>query len=390
MTSRTQLVASLEGLVPGASELDTDELRERHAYAAWSCLTEPGDAVAGAAIQALGAAGALDAARSGSAAPADETWVAGVRRWAPRWSGISDAFDRARTCGARLLTPADPEWPRHLDDLGVHAPRCLWVQGSPAALATGAAVALVGARAATGYGEHVAGELAAGVGGAGITVVSGGAYGIDGMAHRAALAGGGVTVAFVAGGVDRPYPAGHASLLARISEAGGAVAAEVPCGTSPTKWRFLQRNRLIAALSDATVVVEAGWRSGSLNTAGHAAALGRPLGAVPGPVTSAASAGCHRLLREYDARCVTTPDEVLELLGHEGADAEHPSDRTDDRTRLLDALSARSGRMTSDVARRAGFSEDEAQTLLGFAELDGLARRQGDRWLRGAETDRHA
>ncbi|MDF2576486.1 MAG: dprA, partial [Agromyces sp.] len=167
----------------------------------------------------------------------------------------------------------------------------------------GRSIALVGARAATGYGEHVTMEASAGLVDRGFAIVSGGAYGIDGMAHRAALASRGVTVAFLAGGVDRFYPLGHEALLARIADT-GAVVSELPCGSAPTKWRFLQRNRLIAAAADATVVLEAGMRSGSLNTAGHAAALGRPLGAVPGPVTSPASAGCHRLLREFDAVCV--------------------------------------------------------------------------------------
>src|SRR5690606_23806686 len=138
-------------------------------------------------------------------------------------------------------------------------------------------------------------------------------YGIDGMAHRAALASGGQTIAFLAGGVDRFYPSGHDALLTRIVEC-GAVVSELPCGSQPTKWRFLQRNRLIAAAGRATVVIEAGWRSGSLNTAGHAAALGSPRGAVPGPVTSAASAGCHRLIRDFDAICVTTPAEMAELI----------------------------------------------------------------------------
>lgn len=116
-------------------------------------------------------------------------------------------------------------------------------------------------------------------------MVSGAAFGIDGAAHRAALLAGGTTIAVLAGGVDRPYPRAHTHMLDRIA-ATGAVISEVPCGSEPTKWRFLQRNRVIAALGDATVVVEAGHRSGALNTAGHAAAMSRPLGAVPGPVTS--------------------------------------------------------------------------------------------------------
>ena len=150
-----------------------------------------------------------------------------------------------------------------------------------------------------------AAELAA----SGVTIVSGAAYGIDGMAHRAALNAGGVTVAMLAGGVDRAYPAGHTELLARIA-AHGVVASEVPCGSAPTKWRFLQRNRSISALAQATVVVEAGWRSGSLNTAGHAAALGRPLGAVPGPITSTTSTGCHLLIQAGIARLITSADDL--------------------------------------------------------------------------------
>ena len=187
-------------------------------------------------------------------------------------------------------------------------------------------IALVGARAATGYGEHVAMESSAGLVDRGFAIVSGGAYGIDGMAHRAALASDGTTIAFLAGGVDRFYPLGHESLLSRIAQT-GAVVSELPCGAAPTKWRFLQRNRLIAAASEATVVLEAGIRSGSLNTAGHAAALGRPLGAVPGPVTSPASAGCHRLLREFDAVCVVDADQMAELAGR------RPAERMPGRTR---------------------------------------------------------
>src|SRR6478735_9090910 len=162
-------------------------------------------------------------------------------------------------------------------------------------------------------------EVSSGLVDRGYTIVSGAALGIDGHAHRAALANRGGTIAVLAGGLDRFYPAAHDALLKRIVEH-GAVVTEVPMGTPPTKWRFLQRNRLIAAISGATVVIEAGWRSGSLNTAGHAAALGRPLGALPGPVTSSASAGCHRMIREMDAVCVTTVDEMAELSPLEGGE----------------------------------------------------------------------
>ncbi|HYP72672.1 MAG TPA: DNA-processing protein DprA, partial [Microbacterium sp.] len=165
----------------------------------------------------------------------------------------------------------------------------------------------------------------------------------------------------------------------------GAVAAEVPCGTTPTRFRFLARNRLIAALSDATVVVEAGWRSGARNTANHAREIGRPLGVVPGPITSASSMGCHRLLRESDAVCITGPDDVRELVGLSGDTAGSLFDAgpyTDHRTRILDALSARTARSTDDIARRGGFDPDEAAALLGMLELDGAVHRSPIGWSR--------
>jgi DNA processing protein len=236
-----------------------------------------------------------------------------MARWRPRLSSAD--YLRVKAAVQRLnltvLVPGDEHWPTDLAVLGDKQPFALYVRGD-ASLLTTPMIGLVGARAATGYGEHVTMELAAGVVDRGYTVVSGAAYGIDGMAHRAAIASNGKTVAVLAGGVDRFYPAGHDQLLARIVEV-GAVVSELPPGSAPTKWRFLARNRIIAALSDALVVVEAGFRSGSLNCAGHAAVLGIPLGAVPGPVTSPTSAGCHRLFREENAKCVTTAAEIVEL-----------------------------------------------------------------------------
>jgi DNA processing protein len=230
-------------------------------------------------------------------------------------------------------------------------------------------------------------EASAGLVDRGFAIVSGAAYGIDGMAHRAALASRGTTVAFLAGGLDRFYPSGHDALLTRIVET-GAVLSEVPCGTPPTKWRFLQRNRLIAAASQATVVLEAGWRSGSLNTANHALTLGRPVGVVPGPVTSAASAGCHKLIREKpEVTLVTTPDEMAALVGSGvsvsgGFSAEHT-----DESRLLDALSTRSPRPVSNLAARSGLSVAAVQAALGTLALEGLAVERDRGWLRKRPDD---
>nr|WP_243845495.1 DNA-processing protein DprA [Microbacterium halimionae] len=300
---------------------------------------------------------------------------------------VDDAFARAARANVRLITPDHESWPRSLTDLGDHAPRCLWFRGNASVFSRYSAhVAIVGARAATGYGEHVASEFAAELAARGVVIVSGAAYGIDGFAHRAALAAGGTSIAVLAGGADRPYPSGHARLIDSIATK-GVVCSEVPCGSAPTKWRFLQRNRVIAALADATVVVEAGWRSGSLNTAGHAAALSRPLGAVPGPVTSAASAGCHRLLREFDARCITGVDDVVELLGLDSAqtlfdsESDDTAARTNERTRVTDALSTRSARNIDDIARRSGMSNTEVQQVLGILQLEEKVRRVEGGWL---------
>ena len=391
------------------------------ARAVLGLVAEPGDGVLGRAIAAIGAVRTADALVERRSADQlvslvceagevfDEREAStGLERWLPRLdqSAFVRTLTQAARVGARFIVPGDAGWPTAVDELGVHAPIGLWVRGHLGALPSSTpSIALVGARAATGYGEHVAMESSAGLVDRGFTIISGGAYGIDGMAHRAALSSDGPTVAFLAGGVDRFYPLGHESLLSRIAET-GAVVSELPCGAAPTKWRFLQRNRLIAAASDATVVLEAGLRSGSLNTAGHAAELGRPLGAVPGPVTSPASAGCHRLLREFDAVYVVDADQMVELasgilpsragrgnaaraagVGTGRAPAQSgtsasPLDPAPEMLRVIDALSTRSPRVIADVARRAGMSVPEVMAVLGPLELNGIAVRHAEGWLR--------
>jgi DNA processing protein len=373
---------------------DRAAVGERFARAAWSLVAEPGDGDAGRLVEELGAEpamAALVARVRGEAAPGGPTIPdAAFERWRGRvGSGaVQLALRQAARFAATLVIPGDEHWPGGLHDLGEHAPFALWVRGDHARLrALDRSIAVVGARAATAYGEHVAMEAAAGLVDRRIAVVSGAAYGIDGAAHRAALASQGGTVAFLAGGVDRFYPAGHEQLLQKIVEQ-GAVVAEVPCGVAPSKWRFLQRNRLIAAATQATVVVEAGWRSGSINTAHHAAQLGRPVGVVPGPVTSSASAGCHRLLRESEALCVTTPSEMAQLLGEEepigagdgAVGSPAPLDAT--RLRLLDAMSTRAGRESGRIATISGLAPDRVRAELGLLELEGLVRRRPSGWVR--------
>jgi DNA processing protein len=217
-----------------------------------------------------------------------------------------------------LLSPLDERWPPQLGDLGDQAPMELYVLGDPNLRElTRHAVAMVGSRAATAYGEVVATELASDLAERGVTVISGGAYGIDAVCHRAALGVAGKTVAVMAGGVDRLYPPGNQRLLEAIIAQGGAVISELPPGTVPNRGRFAARNRLIAALGEATVVVESAGRSGSgtLNTARHAGVLGRPVGAVPGPVTSLCSAGCHKLIQQGLARLVVSVDDITDLAG---------------------------------------------------------------------------
>lgn len=323
---------SMRQVLPEDSE--SEQIALGFARAAWSTLVEPGDRVAGRLISLFGPQLALQFLIERLRAdeiiaqcedldelewdPAQftEDLAEGIVRWQPRLSSgdALNAVTHAAKLGAFLITPEQELWPDGLNDLGMHAPLVLWGRGKRSTLGKFEnSLAIVGARASTGYGEHVTMETVSAIAETGVAIVSGAAYGIDGMAHRSALAVGGTTMALLAGGVDRFYPSGHDALLGRIIET-GLVLAEAPCGYAPTKWRFLLRNRLIAASAQATVVMEAGWRSGSLNTANHAATLGRPLGVVPGPVTSASSAGCHRLLREYDAVCVTTASEMLELL----------------------------------------------------------------------------
>ena len=344
---------------------------DRLARAALSAVIEPGDRVVGALIAAHGAAEVLAAIRAGTL-PA-----AALEHYRTRLPAAQTALE-ALACGRlglRFVPPGSGEWPAQLDDLAAARPLGLWVRGAPFEALTRRSVAVVGARACTAYGEQVAAELAAVIAERGWTVVSGAAYGIDAAAHRGALAAHGPTVAVLACGVDVTYPRGHDRLLARILDSGGALASEAPPGEHVTKPRFLQRNRVIAALTRGTVVVEAAWRSGALNTASHAAELARHVMAVPGPVTSTASAGCHRLVREGGAVLVACGEHVVELVGPLGQDVvgdergeTRPHDALDPQTlRVLEALPARRVVATDTVVLRAGLAVPVV--LAALAEL---------------------
>ena len=312
----------------------------RLARAALTRLIEPGDETALTVIDVLGAEHALvvltgrcrptgeeeDALAEACGAGGDSwrrRFAAGLRRWGTRSTTLAPERDLVamHRLGGGLLVPEDAAWPSCLDDLGHRRPIALWTRGPGVLPEQARTLAVVGSREATPYGRAVTGQVVAPLAAEGVTVLSGGAYGIDGHAHRVALeAGHGrpPTVAVLAGGLDRFYPAGHEDLLRAVMDQ-GLLLSEMPPGASPTRHRFLHRNRLIAGLAAGVLVVEARWRSGAQNTASHALGLGRELGVVPGPITSPSSAGCHRLLRDTPARLVTDVDGVRELLGAGGS-----------------------------------------------------------------------
>ncbi|MDT0341135.1 DNA-processing protein DprA [Streptomyces litchfieldiae] len=369
----------------------------RQARAALARIAEPGDEVLGRWVTALGPVETWRALREGDGPPAGaspDRW-AGMRLRAGNTSPEADLARIARL-GGRFVCPEDREWPRQLDDLGPGQPVGLWVRG-PCSLRFVAlrSVALVGARACTDYGAHVAAELATALGDRGWTVVSGAAYGIDGAAHRGALTTGGSTIAVLACGVDVSYPAAHRELLGRIAER-GLLVAELAPGDHPTRWRFIQRNRVIAALTRGTVVVEAARRSGSLVTARHASRLGRHLMAVPGPVTSGLSAGTHRLIRE-EATLVGDAADIIELAGDMGDLAAPEAAPVVPRDLLapqvgevLDALPATAPATVEEVARGACTSLAAAGARLRELTSLGFVERVGDRWQLCRAGPRHA
>ncbi|MDX6227696.1 MAG: processing protein [Frankiales bacterium] len=310
---------------------------ERLARAALSRIAEPGTSALVRAVDRLGAAAVWAAVRGEAGAPTIDPALLDLLRKHPADFPPQRDLELAAGLGARLVCPQDDEWPAGLAVLGEEEPLALWVRGGlPVGPVLERSVAVVGARAATAYGGHVASEIGYGLAGRGWAVVSGGAFGIDALAHRGALAGGGVTVAVLACGVDVPYPRSHDRLFTRIAEE-GLILSEWPPGFAPRPHRFLVRNRVIAAATAGTVVVEGAVRSGALNTGRTARNLGRALMVVPGPVTSAMSAGCHVLLREEGTRCVTNVAEVVEEVGRLGDDL---SPRPEGEHRDRDALSS--------------------------------------------------
>ena len=321
-------------------------------------------------------------------------------RWNRRMERTLNAeAHMAATCGAWLVTPADPLWPPQLNDLGPARPYGLWCRGDSRHLldvASAPSVALVGSRDPSIYGTEATTHLAAELARRGYTVISGGAMGIDIAAHRAALTQQGSdlpTIAFMAGGLDRLYPAQNSDALNMIVDR-GLIMSEVSVGNTPTRWRFLERNRLIAALARHTIVVEARWRSGALNTARHAMEIGRTLWAVPGQINSPNSVGTNRLLRDGLAQTLTEAADILEydaVAGFElGTEHESEWDRAVSSS-ALDELTERQGRVWDDLSPRSYRGVDEIAAALGLSARDvmadlfhlgrcGLAESSGTSW----------
>jgi len=351
---------------------------ERVARAVCLRIAEPGDHRLASLVETHGAAGALEQIRAGRGVA--ERWLVRL----PSADGRAD-LDAAAAAGARLVVPGDLEWPTDRVEGLLAPPLGLYVRGSASLRSfLERSVAVVGSRASTAYGEHVAAEIAADLAAAGWTVVSGGAYGIDGAAHRAALAVGGRSVAILANGIDQSYPRGHVALLSRIA-ATGLLVTELPPGEHPSRSRFLERNRLIAALTLGTVAVEMALRSGAATTVDRAHELGRVHMAVPGPVTSPMSAGCHHWISSRNASLVTSAADVLALVAPYGEAAEadprgevRPTDAlAPEELRLFDALPVAGSRPLAELAGAAGIApRDLAERLdvllrLGLATCDG-------------------
>lgn len=372
---------------------------DRLARAVLTHVAEPGDEAMAALLRTLEPAEVV-AALSAGWTPGSPRAVPGLDRAAARWAArAGDAptqadLDGWLRGGIRLVCPGDPEWPSQLDLLAGARPWALWVRGqADLRYASLRSVSVVGTRAATAYGAHVCAEMAVELAQAGWTIISGGAYGIDGCAHRGALAGGGPTVAVLASGLSDPYPRGHHELFRLIGEQ-GVVVSEWPPGRTPTRAAFLVRNRVITALGRGTVVVEAASRSGALNSARHARDQNRPLMAVPGPVTSAMSAGCHQIIREWGAVCVTGARDVMELLSFPGEAVPGqprgpvaPRDSLDPVTAaVLDAVPARGGWGPARIAVRAGVDFDTAMQSLGALAAGGFVDRCPQGWRLRQET----
>lgn len=373
--------------------MSTDAEVTRLAQVALGHLAEPGNRDLGELVRRCGPVHSLRLLGTGDVPDRLRAVVSTRLAAVDPYQLARRALERADRLGVRIITPTDNEWPRQLGDLvrlsrdvtdiirrDTYPPHCLWLRGPwPLAGSLDRSVAVVGARASTPYGDHAAAELAYGLAGRGWTVVSGGAFGIDAAAHRGALAGGGRTIAVLACGIDRPYPQSHSALFDQIAEQ-GLLLSEWPPGADPHRHRFLVRNRLIAAVTRGTVMVEANARSGARFTLNRARDLGRMVMAVPGPITSAMSVGAHEELRVEGSILVANLAHVMEAVGRIGADLapvpraeEHPRDRlTAVQRQVLDGVRPRKILTAEQVAATVGVSARDARRAMPVLEAAGF------------------
>jgi len=372
------------------------------AAATWSLLCEPGDSMAGMLRRTLGTEESLFEIRKAKSAtdlasllPIDpfrapsfvSTLEDSLECWKRRLNiiNVDKSLEVLETLGGYLLTPSSKQWPIGLVDLGDSAPALLWLIGNRSVLSNQKTVSVVGSRIASSYGLEVTKDIVHCAVSKDYAVVSGGALGIDAKAHSCTLEINGQTIAVMAGGLDRLYPPRNLDLFEQIKHS-GLLISEMPPGTAPARWRFLQRNRLIAALGKATVVIEAGYRSGSINTAGHANELERPVGAIPGPINSTRSAGCHRLIRERRAELISTPADLFELLDFRNGEVEHSSfELNAGQIRALDSLGFFEQRAEA-VASISGMTLNEASFALGTLAKLGLVLQTSNGWMKSSNT----
>lgn len=359
----------------------------------WSLITEPGDSLAGYLRDTFGLASSLDLVRSNISAkelveklPPDHfrpegflnTLEDGLECWRRRLTDADPkrALEQIHSLGGKFITSESESWPEQINDLHYSTPVGLWLIGN---LQTAQdRISVVGSRIASDYGLAMTQSLVSFSTTQDWIVVSGGALGIDAQASRTAMDSGGSTWVVMAGGLDHLYPKHNLELFEEVASR-GAIISEMPPAVRPSRWRFLQRNRLIAALGNATLVVEAGFRSGSINTAGHANELNRPVGAIPGRVDSVRSQGCHRLIRERRAELIATPGQLLELMGFSAEDEVIAKPQNSYELRVLDAL-GRGICPVSVVAKLSGMTLVDAGNTLERLARANLVRRISEGW----------
>ncbi|MDP4803329.1 MAG: DNA-processing protein DprA [Candidatus Nanopelagicales bacterium] len=356
---------------------------ERLASIALACISEPLDPWVGKMFVSSGAVHTIELIRSGTSRVSHRQGMQARLHALDLDAELSQVEKR----NMRIVTRGDAEWPTQLEDLGERVPRALWIDGSAnVRLAAATSVAIVGARACTRYGAEAAYEIASRLTTDGVRVMSGGAFGIDAAAHRGALGAGGITLCVLACGVDVPYPRSHDALLLQIAQQ-GALVSESPLGSGVRRQRFLSRNRIIAALTRATIVIEAATRSGSLSTAHEAEAINRVVGALPGPITSEMSRGTHQLIRESRAVLVTSAAEVGELISPTVTSAPTAVQGDlwfeglgDTERAVLDALPHREAMNLDELVLATALSPRHILEALGSLEVAGRVRTDGSGW----------